>query len=379
MNIQIRKNIRELKPYEPGKPIEELSREIKMPVKKIVKLASNENPMGPSPKAITAMKNYIGQVNRYPDGSCFYLKKKLAGKLAVSEKNLIFGNGSDELLDIIAKVFLHEEEEAIIAGPSFLEYAIIAKTRAAKVKTIPMIRDYRKGVLSGFRYDIDCIMNSISSQTKIIFLGNPDNPTGAYLRKDFFRKFFARCPKHVLVVIDEAYRELVDADDYIDTTKYIYKNNVIILRTFSKAYGLAGLRIGYAIASKEIISWVDRVRQPFNVNMIAQQAAVAALDDAAHVKRVKKITKSGREFLVKNLRRLGLDVIEAPANFILLSVKGMTGTELFQSLLPQGIIIRDMKPYCLENWARVSVGTMQQNRVFIEKLKGLGLAQRHIK
>jgi histidinol-phosphate aminotransferase len=373
MKIHIKKNIQQLMPYQPGKPIEELSRELNIPIDDIVKLASNENPVGISPKAARAIRGCIKRVNRYPDGSCFYIKKKLSTKLGVKESNLIIGNGSDEIIDIIAKAFLYEREQAIITEPCFLEYGIVAKIRAARVVKIPMIRDYKSGTLSGFRYDIGKIISSINNRTKIIFLGNPDNPTGAYLKEPDIKRILRKCPKNVLIVIDEAYRELVSAKDYTDTKRYIYNNNVIILRTFSKAYGLAGLRIGYAIAKQELVSWMDRVRQPFNVNMIAQIAALAAIDDTAYVKKVKNITKKGREFLTKNLEKLGFHVIEAPANFILFAGKNMSGTKLFLRLLPRGIIIRDMKPYGLSDWARVSVGTMKQNRRFIKELQALCL------
>jgi histidinol-phosphate aminotransferase len=373
MKIHIKKNIQQLMPYQPGKPIEELSRELDIPIDDIVKLASNENPVGISPKAARAIRGCIKRVNRYPDGSCFYIKKKLSAKLGVKESNLIIGNGSDEILDIIAKAFLYEGEQAIITEPCFLEYEIVVKMKSARVVKIPMIRDYESGILSGFRYDINKIISSINSRTKIIYLGNPDNPTGAYLKEPDIKRISRKCPKNVIIVIDEAYRELVSAADYTDTKKYIKKHNVIILRTFSKAYGLAGLRIGYAIAKKELVSWMDRVRQPFNVNMIAQIAALAAIDDTAHVERVKHVTKNGRDFLIKNLENLGFHVIKAPANFILFAGKNISGTQLFLRLLPRGIIIRDMKPYGLSDWARVSVGTMKQNRRFIKELQALGL------
>jgi histidinol-phosphate aminotransferase len=373
MKIHIKKNIQQLMPYQPGKPIEELSRELDIPIDDIVKLASNENPLGISPKAAHAIRCCIKRVNRYPDGSCFYIKKKLSAKLGVKESNLIIGNGSDEIIDIISKAFLYEREQAVITEPCFLEYGIVAKIRAARIIKVPMIRDYKSGILSGFRYDTGKIISSINNRTKIVFLGNPDNPTGAYLKEPDIKRILRKCPKNVIIVIDEAYRELVSAKDYTDTKKYINNNNVIILRTFSKAYGLAGLRIGYAIAKQELVSWMDRVRQPFNVNMIAQIAALAAIGDTAHVKKVKNITKQGREYLMKNLTKLGFHVIEAPANFILFAGKNISGTKLFLRLLPKGIIIRDMKPYGLSDWARVSVGTMKQNKRFIKELQALGL------
>ena len=232
-----------------------------------------------------------------------------------------------------------------------------------------MKRYFESGILSGFGYDIDKITSAVNKNTKIIFLGNPDNPTGAYLNKHLLKDILNRCPENVIILIDEAYRELVDKSDYVDTIKYKNKKNVIILRTFSKAYGLAGLRVGYAIANKDLMQWMERVRQPFNVNMIAQKAAEAALDDVAFIGKVKKLTKSGKRFIAENLKKIGFNVIQSPANFILFGRKDKKGTDLFLSLLPRGIIVRDMKPYGLNNWARVSVGTMKQNRKFIEALK----------
>jgi histidinol-phosphate aminotransferase len=368
MKIKIAKNIRELKPYEPGKPIEALQRELGISLKSIIKLASNENPLGPSPKAVRGMLDCVKNVHRYPDGACFYLKRKLAKKLNTKPDNLIMGNGSDEIIDMAVKAFACNNDEVIVTEPAFLEYRIISTAKGCKVKSIPMKQNFKAGVLSGFEYDVDRIVGSISKRTRIIFLGNPDNPTGAYLKSKTLKGIIKKCPQDVILIIDEAYRELVDRPDYEDSIKYANRNNVIILRTFSKAYGLAGLRVGYAIANKELIGWMERVRQPFNVNSIAQKAASAALDDKEFVKKIKKINRTGKKFLVEQLKKEGFNVIESPANFILFSRIGFKGTELFKCLLEKGIIVRDMKPYGLNEWARVSVGTMQENRKFIEAL-----------
>jgi histidinol-phosphate aminotransferase len=368
MNIKICKNIKSLKPYEPGKPIEELQRELGIPLEAIVKLASNENPLGPSPKAMRAIRDHAENVNRYPDGACFYLKNKLAKKLGVSESNLIIGNGSDEIIDIVAKAFADKGDEVIISDPAFLEYIILSTARGCRVKKSAMKRYFKSGVLSGFGFDIDSIISLISKRTRIIFLGNPDNPTGAYLDTKTLNNILRRCPDNVILVIDEAYREFVDKPDYKDTIKFKNKGNVIILRTFSKAYGLAGLRVGYAVAHRNLIGWMERVRQPFNVNMIAQKAAESALADTAFINEVKKVNREGKAFIVKSLKEKGLNVIESPANFVLFGFKGFKGTDIFNKLLPEGVIVRDMKSYGLNDWARVSVGTMQQNRKFIEAL-----------
>ncbi len=363
--ISPRKNIEKLVPYEPGKPIEELQRELDIPLKDIIKLASNENPLGVSPKAKKAIRQKIDSLNRYPDGGCFYLKKKLSQKLKLSADNLIIGNGSDELIDLITKVFLEEKDEVLISEPAFAEYKIITKTRPAKIRAIPVRRKLLAKGISVFRYNLEKMLSAISKKTKVIFMGNPDNPTGAYLDKKSMDIFLRRCPERVLVVLDEAYKELIAAVDYVETAPYIRKGNVIVLRTFSKTYGLAGLRIGYGIADKRLISWLERARQPFNVNMAAQYAACAALEDKLFVKRAKDITTRGRKFIVKELVGLGFDVIKTEANFVLFSGQGLSGTELFRGLLKKGIIIRDMKSYGLKRLARVSIGTMQENKRFI--------------
>jgi len=364
MKIKPRKTIKDLKPYEPGKPIQELARQLKINDNTIIKLASNENPLGPSPKALRAMYDILDEVNRYPDGSCFYLKKTLASKLKLKPENLLFGNGSDEIIDIIAKTFLEESQEAIISKPSFLEYGIIVRTRGSRLKVIPLELDG-----SGFGYNLDKILKSVTKKTKLIFIGNPDNPTGAYFKKKDLDYFLKRCPSNILVVFDEAYRELVDKRDYSNPVSCINKGNVIVLRTFSKAYGLAGLRIGYCIACKDICKIMERTRQPFNVNIVAQMAAIEALKDTGHILKSKKLIRQGMEFLAKSLKVLGCEVIESPANFMLFSYKGIKGADIFMRLLPHGIIVRSMKAYGLDKWARVNSGTMKENKRFIEMLR----------
>ena len=353
-----RKNIRKLKPYQPGKPIEELRRELGL--KDIIKLASNENPIGPSPKAITAASSAACEVNRYPDGSSFYLKRKIASKFGLSLANVIIGSGSDDLIDIITKTFLEESDEALITKPSFLEYYILSMARGARVRAVK---------LKDFKYDIKAILNSIGSRTKVIFIGNPDNPTGAYLNKKMLGDFIKGCPGDVVLVLDEAYRELIDRKDYSNPFKYIRKKNIIILRTFSKAYGLAGLRIGYGLSNKRIIAAMEKVRLPFNVNLLAQRGAEAALDDKAHLLKTKRVIKAGKKFLVKNLEKLGFKIVVSPANFILVNCGKKKGSQIFKGLLRYGVIVRDMKAYGLPYYFRVNVGTMEENRRFIEALK----------
>ncbi len=364
-----RKNIQNLKPYQPGKPIEELKRELK--IKDIIKLASNENPLGPSPKAIKALSGAVSGVNRYPDGSSFYLKRKIAKKFGLSTKNITIGNGSDELIDTVIKTFAEEHDEVLITKPAFLEYSILSKARGVKVKTVAvnLVNPERSQGIKDFQYDINAILRAINARTKVVFIGNPDNPTGAYLNKKMLGDFIRACPSNRIVVFDEAYRELVDKKDYSNPFKYINKKNIIILRTFSKAYGLAGLRIGYGFANKRIIAAMEKVRLPFNVNLLAQKAAEAALDDKTHIIKTKKAIKTGKRFLVKSLEGLGFKIVISPANFILLNCGKKSGNEIFKKLLKHGVIVRDMKAYDLPKFFRVNVGTMEENRRFIEALK----------
>ncbi len=353
-----RKNIKKLKPYQPGKPIEELRRELGL--KDIIKLASNENPIGPSPKAVKAASLAACEANRYPDGSSFYLKRKIASKFGLSSDNVIIGSGSDDLIDIITKAFLEERDEVLITKPSFLEYYILSMARGAKVRNI---------ALKDFKYDIKAILNAINSKTKVIFIGNPDNPTGAYLNNRMLGDFIRGCPDDVVLVFDEAYRELTDKKDYSNPFKYIRKKNIIILRTFSKAYGLAGLRIGYGLSNKRIISAMEKVRLPFNVNLLAQRGAEAALDDEAHLLKTKRCIKAGKKYLVKNLEKLAFKIVVSPANFILVNCSRKKGSQIFKKLLRYGIIVRDMKAYGLPYYFRVNVGTAEENKRFIEALK----------
>ncbi len=358
MKQLIRKNIANLKPYEPGKPIEELKRELG--IKDIIKLASNENPIGPSPKAVKALYRALSEVNRYPDGSSFYLKTKIASKFGVSIKNVIVGSGSDDLIDIITKTFLEETDEVLISEPAFLEYSILSMARGSRIKKIP---------IKNFRYDINAILRAIGKNTKVIFIGNPDNPTGAYFTKVMLADFIKRCPGGVIVVFDEAYRELVDKKDYSDPFMYIREKNIIILRTFSKAYGLAGLRIGYGLANEKFIGAMERVRLPFNVNLLAQKAAEAALDDTPYLKKTIKVMEQGKAFLVKSLKSLGFKIVVSPANFILVNAGKNKGKQIFKKLLKYGVIVRDMNAYNLPDYFRVNVGTMNENKRFIEALK----------
>lgn len=354
----IRKNIVNLVSYQPGKPIEELKRELKL--ENIVKLASNENPLGVSKKAKSAISGALGRINRYPEGSCFYLRRVLAGRLKLKLGQLIFGNGSDELIDIIIKTFVEEDENIVTADITFLEYEIIAGILGRKIISVGL-RD--------FRYDLNAVLEKIDRKTKVIFIANPNNPTGTYVREAELREFISRVPERVVVVLDEAYDIFVDVNDFPRSVDYLKKNgNLIILKTFSKAYGLAGLRIGYALARPDLVSYMERVRPPFNVNFLAQVGAAAALEDRDYVKNTRRIVLSGKNYLYGEMKKLGLRFVPSVANFILVDV-GKNGKRLYKQMLKSGVIVRDMQQYGLDNFIRVTIGKASENRRFIEVLK----------
>jgi histidinol-phosphate aminotransferase len=353
----VKKNVLDIRPYEPGKPIEELKRELN--ISHIIKMASNENPLGPSKKAIKIMKKAIASVNRYPDGSCYYLKESLSKDLNVAVQNLIIGNGSNEIIELVLRTFLNKGEEVIISEPSFLIYNISSQIAEGLPVIVP---------LKDFKADLDGIRNSITNKTKIIFIDNPNNPTGRSVGEAEVEGFLEKLPDSVIVVFDEAYNEFVDREDFPDTIRYIGRKNVIILRTFSKAHGLSGLRIGYGIAESEIIQFMERVRQPFNVNSVAQLAAIASLKDKEHITNSKLLVKEGKKFLYENLDSMGLNYIKGDTNFILIDVK-RSGIEIFEKMLKKGIIVRPMAVYKLDSYIRVTIGTMVENRRFIKALK----------
>lgn len=357
MKELVRKNILNLTPYIAGKPIEETKRQLGL--KEVIKLASNENPFGPSPKAQDAIRKTLKAINRYPDSQGFYLKRKLSKSLNVGPDNLVLGNGSDELIDVIIKTFVEEDENIITADVTFLEYEIIACANGRKVTKVP---------LKYFKYDLDSIRKKIDKKTKVIFISNPNNPTGTYVTKYEIDEFIAALPDNILLVLDEAYDTFIDVDDFPSSLKYIKNRNIIILKTFSKAYGLAGLRIGYAIARPELTSYMERVRQPFNVNLLAQAGAAAALDDGEFLLRVRKLILEGKNYLYEGLTRLGLAYVSSVANFILIDV-GRDGVEVFKEMLKFGLIVRDMKQYGLKNFIRVTVGTKKENERFLRVLK----------
>jgi histidinol-phosphate aminotransferase len=359
MNIvdELPEYIRTLIPYEPGKPIEEVEREYG--IANSVKLASNENPLGPSPKALAAIREKLDHLHLYPDGDCFYLKRGLAQKLAVAPDTLIFGNGSNEIIELAARTFLRPGDEAVMAEQAFVVYQLIVQAVGGKSTAVPL-RDYA--------HDLAAIAEAVTPQTRLVFLANPNNPTGTIFRREEWDRFLGRVSKNILLIVDEAYFEYVQDRDYPDSLKYHEPDRAILtLRTFSKLYGLAGLRIGYGVGSKEIIAMMQRVRQPFNVNAAAQWAALAALDDSEHVQRSLEVNRAGLDYLQAEFQKLGLEFVPSQGNFILVRVG--RGQEVFQQLLGHGVIVRPMGGYRFPEHVRVTVGTMAENQKFIDALQ----------
>jgi histidinol-phosphate aminotransferase len=354
---QVPEYIRSLIPYEPGKPIEEVEREYG--IQHSVKLASNENPLGPSPKALAAIREKLATLNLYPDGDCFYLKHGLARKLGVLPEQLIFGNGSNEIIELAARTFMRPGDEAVMAEQAFVVYQLIVQAIGGRSRAV---------ALRDFTHDLPALADAISPQTRLVFLANPNNPTGTIFRRAEWERFLDRVSPDVVLVVDEAYFEYVEDPDYPDSLRYHgAERPILTLRTFSKLYGLAGLRIGYGIGPAELISLMQRVRQPFNVNAAAQWGALAALDDAEHVQRSRDVNREGLVYLQREFRRLGLPFVPSQANFVLVRVG--KGQEVFQQLLQRGVIVRPMSGYRLPEHVRVTVGTMEENRRFITALE----------
>lgn len=351
--------IRSLIPYEPGKPIEEVEREYG--IEDSIKLASNENPLGPSPKALKALSERIGQLHLYPDGDCFYLKRALAAKLGVAEERLVFGNGSNEIIELAVRTFMRPGDETVMAHRAFVVYRLVVQANGGTCKTVP---------LKNFTHDLEAMAEAVTARTRIIFLANPNNPTGTIYGKREWEKFLGRIGPDVLVIADEAYFEYVADPDYPNSLAYQENGKTILtLRTFSKLYGLAGLRIGYGVGPKDLVGWMHRVRQPFNVNAAAQWAARAALDDSEHVKHTLDVNREGMDYLKREIEKLGLEQVPSHANFILLRVGD--GAAIFKRLLQRGVIVRPMGVYDLPDYIRVTVGTMKENSRFINELQAI--------
>ena len=351
--------IQSITPYAPGKPIKELERE--MGLRHIIKLASNENPLGPSRKALRAMRRAMAESHLYPEGGCYELVKRLSQELGVGENQLIIGNGSNEIIELLVRGFLSEGDQVISSETSFLVYPILTQVCGAEYVSVPM---------KDFRYDLEGILNAITDRTRIIFIANPNNPTGTYVTASEVEDFIARVPKNVILCFDEAYVDFVEVADFPHMLFHVKteKPNIVLLRTFSKAYGLAGLRVGYGVAAPAMIAYLHKIRQPFNVNSLAQAAAAAALDDRFFLWRTKHLVSSGRRYVMKRFKKLGLRALPSQANFILVDT-GYDADGVFKALLAQGMIIRSMKAYGLSTWIRVTVGRRGQNAQFYRLLR----------
>ena len=354
--IPVSENIKSISPYVPGKPIEELERELG--ISGSIKLASNENPLGPSPKAVNAVRKALEGLNRYPDGSGFYLSQALAKNLGVDLNQVILGNGSNELIELAVRTFVQPGEEVVSADPSFVVYRMITQAAGGTNVVIPC---------KEMRHDLDAMAERITPRTRIVFIANPNNPTGTMNTKAEMDRFMDRVPDHVLVAVDEAYYEYVESPDYPRMYDYVKAGaNVIILRTFSKIYGLAGLRIGYGITKPEIADLMNKVRQPFNTNTLAQTAALAALADRKHVEKTVTLNNEGKQLLYREFERLGISYVPTETNFILFETR-LDSKELYGGLLKAGVIIRPMGPKRL----RVTIGLPEENKRFIAELDAI--------
>lgn len=351
--------IRNLIAYEPGKPVEDLARELGIPESRIIKLASNENPLGPSPRALEAMHKALERAHFYPDGGSYYLREAIAEKTGLKRENVILGNGSNEIIEFCGHAFLKPGVEIVTARHAFAVYYLMAQLFGAKTVEVDD---------PGYKHDLPAMLDAITPQTRIVFIANPNNPTGTIVSQREIDDFMSRVPGHVLVVFDEAYYEFLDNPP--DVLRYVREGaNVVVMRTFSKIQGLANLRIGYGLAPAPIAEVLQKTRQPFNANGIAQAGAIAGLRDEEHMRRTKELTDEGRAYLQNEFGSLGLEFIPSVANFVLVNVGD--GDAVFQALLRRGIIVRAMRSYKLPEWIRVSIGTMDQNRRFIEELRGI--------
>lgn len=352
-------HLRELKVYQPGKPIEETARELGVAPGEIVKLASNENPLGPSPRALRAMREALEKAQLYPDGGGFYLREALSRKLGVKPEEIILGNGSNEIIELLAHAFLKPGDGILTSEHAFVAYRIVARVFGAKTIEAPS---------RNFGHDLEAMLAAIDEKTELIFIANPNNPTGTLLSAEEIDRFLARVPPELIVIFDEAYYEFVDHPP--DTLRYVHEGrNVVVLRTFSKIQGLAGLRIGYGVARPELIEVMQKTRQPFNINAIALAGALAALEDEEHVRETKRITDAGRVYLEQQFAALNLAFIPGAGNFIL--VKVGDGHATFRALLEHKIIVRAMAGYRLPEWIRITIGTMEENRKCIAALKAV--------
>jgi len=360
--MKIKSHLKNLSPYPPGKTVNEIRKELNLSGK-IYKMNSNENPLGPSPKVIEAIKDCLSQVHHYPEASYRELKKALAEKWNVLPEQIILGNGSNEIIEFIFKALVNPGEEIIVSNPSFLMYEKFAQIYGVNIKSVPLTEN--------LTHNFDEILKNISEKTKVIFLDHPQNPSGSVLNREAWKTFLKKVPPFTLVVVDEAYGEFINDPSIplgIEFLKDSYK--VLILRTFSKAYGLAGLRLGYGITFLELSKILDLVRQPFNINLLAYKAGLAVLQDKEYIEKSIKLVIEGRKYLTESLTDLGFRVYPSQANFIMVDF-GEKAEKIYQELLKRGILIRSLKAYGYPNALRISIGLPEENRILVENIKKL--------
>ena len=357
-NNLIRKGMIDLKPYIPGKPLEEVKRELGL--NEVVKLASNETSIGPSPLAIEAVKNEIENINLYPESSSRLLREKLAHKLKVAKEMIIVGNGEDDIIDLIGMAFINEADEVITGEITFPAYETAVKIMGGKLISVK---------LKNFRFDLEEIIQRINEKTKIIFLCNPNNPTGTIVTREEVTSFIEKVPRDVIIVFDEAYYDYVEDENYPNSLSYVLEEkNVIVLRTFSKIAGLAGIRVGYGISTPELIGYLNRVVNPFTTNRLAQVAALASLNDEEYYRKVLKSNQEGKKYLYRELKKIDLFYLPTEANFIFIDLKEDSEV-IFEKLLKKGVIIRPGETWGCPNFIRVTIGTPYENEKFIQALK----------
>jgi histidinol-phosphate aminotransferase len=345
-------------PYEPGKPVEELERELG--IHDAIKLASNENPLAPSDRVQKAVIAALANLNRYPDGSGYYLRQALARKHDVTADQVVLGNGSNELIELIVRTFLRPGDEAVVPHPSFVVYPMIVQA-AGGIRVMVMLKDHR--------LDLEAMARAITPVTKIVFIANPNNPTATIVTADEVAHFMSKVPERTIVVFDEAYLEFAQGPDFPDALAYVAQGRkAVVLRTFSKAASLAGLRVGYGVADADAIALMNRIRQPFNVNSLAQVAALAALEDESHTLECVRMIEAGRHYLYDEFNALGVKYVPSRANFILVDV-GRSASDIYQRLLKDGVIVRPLTPFGMESALRVTIGTPQENRRLVKALR----------
>ena len=357
--IRSREYLKRISPYLPGKPIEEVARELDLKGE-IIKLASNENPLGPSPRALRAIRRVLRGSSLYPDDNCYYFKKKLAGRLGVEPENLFVGNGSVEILPLATLAYLGPRHSAVASEGAFIWFKIAARIAAGELIEVPM---------KDCRHDLRAMLAAVKKNTTMIYVANPNNPTGTIATRDEMDEFFEAVPDDILVIVDEAYFEYIDDPLYPDSFRYFRRGkNILILRTFSKIYGLAGVRLGYGIAAPEIVGSLGKLRISFNVNRLSQEAGVAALDDREHVDRGMAVNRAGKEYLYAEYKKMGLFYLPTFGNFIFVDF-GRDSRPVFEALQRERIITRTIKEYGFPNALRISIGTEEQNHKLIAALK----------